>query len=214
MLPATAVEVSTRRQPSARLSLFKPSRHRIRDFVALQRELDLSYAQVGVTRELDKNHRGAPLGDFNVDTSHERLGTGQRTYACAVKALSRWAMFDVGWVELCWPNTRICSGSAVAVLARAAAGWVLNASRIVYVVSDEGDVERFGFATGTLPGHMMRGEERFTIEWNRRTDAVVFEIVAVSRPHHLLSWMSYPMIRSLQRRFRRDAGDAMHRAVR
>jgi uncharacterized protein (UPF0548 family) len=43
--------------------------------------------------------------------------------------------------------------------------WSLNPCRVVYVLEETGgEVERYGFAFGTLPGHSEEGEERFTVE--------------------------------------------------
>jgi len=201
------------RPPRAKLSLLRPSPQRIREFVAAQSDLGWSYPHSGATKDIPSGKTSSPVGDYNLDSSRVRLGSGGDTYRAAVAAVRRWAMFDVGWIELCWPNTRICAGSSVAVLARIARGFCLNAGRIIYTIEDSGNIERFGFAYGTLPGHMIRGEERFLVEWNRRTGEVGFEVMALSRPNHLLSWLSYPMVRNLQARFRRDAAAAMKRAI-
>ena len=52
-------------------------------------------------------------------------------------------------------------------MGRAIGLWWLNACRIVYVVDESGPISKFGFAYGTLPGHVESGEERFLIEWDR-----------------------------------------------
>src|SRR5262249_51861973 len=83
----------------------------------------------------------------------------------------------------------------------------------VYVVDDEGPVQRFGFAYGTLPGHAESGEERFTVEGHEQDDAVWYDILAFSRPQQLLARWGYPFARRLQKRFARDAAAAMRRAV-
>lgn len=200
------------RKHSARFSILKPSPEQIRRFVGAQRELDFTYSPVGATRGLDSS-RNPVRGDFNLDHEKAVVGRGHDTYQRAVDAVRRWAMFDSEWIELCWPETRICAGSCVGVLARVARGWILGASRIVYVIEDSGDVERFGFAYGTLPGNVVRGEERFLVEWDRHTDTVRFDIAALSRPNHVVAWLSYPVVRALQRRFRGEAIAAIRRAI-
>lgn len=50
--------------------------------------------------------------------------------------------------------------------------YTLNACRSFYVVDEEGPMERFGFAYGTLAQQAESGEERFTVEWNREDDSV------------------------------------------
>jgi uncharacterized protein (UPF0548 family) len=102
----------------------------------------------------------------------------------------------------------------VAVSARVSGLWWLNVCRIVYLVDEEdGAVTRFGFAYGTLPRHVESGEERFLLEWHRVDDSVWFDILAFSRPRHLLARLSYPWVRRLQKRFGRESAMAMAKAV-
>ena len=71
---------------------------------------------------------------------------------------------------------------------------VTAAARVVYVVDD---VNRKGFAYGTLPGHPESGEESFIVE--RTEDGSVWlEISAFSRPANALWWIVYPVLRLSQ----------------
>lgn len=119
----------------------------------------------------------------------------------------------MGWVEAWPPDTPIKTGEVVAVMGRAIGLWWLNAARIVYLVDELGAICKFGFAYGTLPGHVESGEERFLIEWNRADDSVWYDILAFSRPNHLLIRLGYPMVRQAQKRFGRDSAALMLRAV-
>jgi uncharacterized protein (UPF0548 family) len=85
----------------------------------------------------------------------------------------------------------------------------LNASRIIYVIEEAGAIHRFGFAFGTLPGHMEQGEERFTVEWDRRDDSVWYELFAFARPKHPLARLGYPFTRWVQKRFAVESYAAM-----
>jgi uncharacterized protein (UPF0548 family) len=97
------------------------------------------------------------------------------------------------------------AGTTVAVLAKVFGFWSLNAARIVYVIDErDTDKARFGFAYGTLPDHVERGEERFTVEWGA-DDSVWYDICAFSRPKHPLARLGFPMTRMLQKRFVRDS---------
>ena len=60
-------------------------------------------------------------------------------------------------------------GSDVAILIHHFGCHSLNGARIVYLIDDDGPVKRFGFAYGTLQEHAESGEERFMVEWNRKT---------------------------------------------
>ena len=104
-------------------------------------------------------------------------------------------------------------GAAFAVLIRHLGFWSLNSTRLVYLEEQNGPVQRYSFAYGTLPGHAESGEERFSIEWHHEDDSVWYEIFAFSRPRHVLAWAGYPITRLLQKRFTRDSKAVMARAV-
>jgi hypothetical protein len=101
----------------------------------------------------------------------------------------------------------------VAVVARLFGLCWVNACRVVYVVDEGGPVQRFGFAYGTLPDHAASGEERFLVEWDREGGGVWYDILAFSRPRHVLARLGYPWVRRVQRRFGRDSAAAMARAL-
>jgi uncharacterized protein (UPF0548 family) len=184
----------------------KPTSSTIREFLQAQAQLDFSYQSVGATAAVP------PVG-YTVDHTRIKLGTGERVFAAAKIALEAWGHFQLGWVEALPRTTPIERGAVVAVVARAMGIWWLNAARIVYVVDEFEPVRRWGFAYGTMPDHVETGEERFTIEWNRADDSVWYDILAFSRPRHVLARMGYPMVRRLQRRFARDSGAAVLREV-
>ncbi|MBL8796429.1 MAG: DUF1990 domain-containing protein [Planctomycetia bacterium] len=183
----------------------KPSLARRADFQAAQRALTFTYAAVGTTAGL------TPAG-YNLDHTRIKLGQGEAVYHAARRALESWQQFQLGWVEP-WPaDTPLRVGEVVTVAVRTFGVWTLNACRIVYIVSEEGPLTKFGFAYGTLPGHAETGEERFLVEWDRADDAVWYDIRAFSRPRHLLARLGHPVVRRLQKRFGRDSAAAMSRA--
>jgi uncharacterized protein (UPF0548 family) len=188
------------------LSLRRPGEDAIRALLSRSAATPLSYPVPGMTRE------PAPP-EWNVGRYQVELGTGAATYEAACAAVDRWAMFRIGWVELCWPEEPPSEGKGVAVLARLGPIWALNACRVTYVVRDAANIERHGFAYGTLAEHMETGEERFVVSWNRSCDLVTYEIVAYSRPRHWLARLGGPAARAAQRRFRVDSAQAMRRAV-
>jgi uncharacterized protein (UPF0548 family) len=189
------------------LSLRKSSADALRRFLAGQRELPFTYGAVGATA-------GTPPSGYAVDRTRIRLGDGEPVFRSAIAALRRWGQFDLDWVAAWPPDTPIQKGEVVAVMGRAIGIWWLNACRVVYTVDEAGPTSRFGFAYGTLPGHVESGEERFLVEWDRGDDAVWYDILAFSRPNHVLTRLGYPVVRRFQRRFGRDSAAAMIRAVR
>ncbi len=173
-------------------------------FLNDQRSLDLSYSFVGATAK-------TPPPDYVVDHTRIKLGEGEMAFNAAKAGLERWEHFSLGWLEAWPPDTPIRTGEVVAVVARTAGVWWLNACRIVYVVDEDVRTCRFGYAYGTLPGHAESGEERFLIEWDRSNDSVWYDILAFSRPRHMLAKLGYPIVRRMQKRFGRESAAAMQR---
>lgn len=185
----------------------KPSSATLRRFLDQQADHGFSYTAVGATD-------GPTPPGYVVDHTRIRLGEGKPVYDLAIAALRNWSQFDLGWVQA-WPrDTPIEPGQVVSVMGRAIGFWWLNACKIVYVIDEPGPLNRFGFAYGTLPAHVERGEERFVIEWDERTGTVTYDILAFSRPNHLFIRLGYPVVRLTQKRFARESGAAMLRAVR
>lgn len=188
------------------LWLQKPSTDLLSQFVAEQSGLDFSYSAVGATAETP------PVG-YIVDRTRIELGTGESVFEAAKAALQRWQQFRLGWVDAWSPETPLEVGQVVAIMGWAVGFWWLNSCRIVYTVEETGKTTRFGFAYGTLPGHVERGEERFLIEWDRDSDQVMYDILAFSQPNHVLTRLGYPLVRRTQKRFGRESAASMFKAV-
>ena len=172
----------------------EPSEQDAVEFVSNQRNLPFTYAEVGATN-------ATPPSGYKIDRNRIRLGDGEATYQRGVKALKSWWQFDLGWVTVAPRGVAVEVGAIVAVKARAFGTWSLNASRVVYVIDEP---RRWGFAYGTLPDHVERGEERFLVEW-LVDDSVWYDILAFSRPQHPLVRLSSPLARMLQKRFARES---------
>jgi len=188
------------------LSLKKPSAETLRQLVKEQANLPFSYSAVGATAQ-------TPPAGYVVDRTRIKLGVGRSVFHSAKVALQRWQQFRLGWVEAWSPETPLEPGQVVAIMGWAVGLWWLNSCRIVYTVDESGPITKFGFAYGTLPGHVESGEERFLIEWDRDTDMVWYDILAFSRPNHFLTRLGYRLVRRSQKRFGRDSAAAMFRAV-
>lgn len=184
----------------------KPNRESIAAFIAAQKNCEISYAEVGCTRDM------RPPNRYNVDHNRVRLGQGPEAYEKAKEAIRRWKMFDMPWLELCWPVAPIQVGTTVAVAVSHFGFWSLNACRIVYTVEEQEPLEKYGFAYGTLGEHAEIGEERFSVEFYRSERSVWYDLYAVSRPG-AVAQIAYPLARLLQRRFAKDSLRAMHKFV-
>lgn len=149
-------------------------------------------------------------GGFNRDLHRVCLGNGVAAFGRAKQAITEWTMFDHAMTTLYWPDRPLEEGTNVVVQFRVGPLWSLNPCRIVYTIDE---AHEFGFAYGTLRGHIERGEELFRVEYVPEDESVWYEICAVSRPNHLVTHLGYPIARFEQSRFRRLSGQAMQAAV-
>lgn len=174
--------------------LTRPTLEQVRAFRDQQRAHPPSYACVGWTRD-----GGDPPHGFTRDHNRERLGTGPAAFAAACDAIRAWHMFPPPLATIEPRGLPIVEGEVAAVVAHALGLWFLNAAQIVYVIDEP---RRFGFAYGTLPGHVESGEERFLVE-HLADDAVWYDLLAISRPRYWGARLAYPVTRHLQRAFAR-----------
>lgn len=186
-----------------RWQLSRPTPEHVRAFREAQRPLPFSYPGVGATREGDP-----PPTGYHRNRGRQLLGRGEAAFAAAHGALRAWRMFPTELATIEPTGISISEGEIAVIVASMFGAWLLNAARIVYVIDEP---RRFGFGYGTLPGHTVRGEERFLIEW-LADDTVWYDLDSFSRPH---TWaaLGAPVIRRLQRRFARLSEAAMARAV-
>lgn len=147
---------------------------------------------------------------YNLDRNRIIIGQGDEDWENAKEAVRNWKMFDMPWVDLCWPDAPIEEDRTVAVLIRHFGFYSLNAARIVYTIDK---LNKLGFAYGTLADHGESGEERFSVELDNETGEVWYDIYAFSRPNHFLAKLGYPLTRMLQKQFAADSKIAMLRAI-
>ncbi|MDP6468693.1 MAG: DUF1990 domain-containing protein, partial [Pirellulaceae bacterium] len=164
------------------LLLHRPSEAEIIQHLLAQQDAPFSYLDVGAS------NRELPTG-FNVDHHRARLGVGESAFERARIALTQWKMYPSPFVELYFSDRPLIRGTIVAAMINVGPIWSLNPCRIIHTIDDEmpAGVRRFGFAVGTLTDHAECGEERFLVEWHRRDDSVWYDLLAFSRPRHLLA---------------------------
>lgn len=196
-------------------SLREPSEAGVRAALRGQRDRPFSYDAVGATRPGADDGLEDRLPRFDVDRNRTRLGEGEEVFEAARRALDRWEQFPPPWTRVGPAGVSPREGAEVAMMVHALGLWWLNACRIVYTLDDgqPDGMRRSGFAYGTLPRHVERGEERFSVEL-RADGSVWYDLLAFSRPRYWMARLGYPIARALQRRFVRDSQRAMHEAVR
>lgn len=170
-----------------------------------------SYPEVGATADLASLRA---LSGYDVDLRPFALGTGRDLFERARSSLLAWRHFEIPWLELLGAEMPVSAGQVVATLTRLLGIWFLNPCRVVYVDCPPEPANEVAFAYGTLEGHVLRGEERFTLRFDPLTQEVSYEILAFSRPAVSLARFGYPWARRLQRRFAMASADALSRACR
>jgi uncharacterized protein (UPF0548 family) len=187
-------------------SLRKPTDADLAEFLSAQSNASFSYMDVGATAR-DERPRG-----FCYDENRILLGNGEAVFRRASVALSEWRHFATSWTRIVPAHAPISTGTTVALLIHALGVWWWNSARIVYTVDEQHPTPRFGFAYGTLPAHVERGEEQFLVEMDAAGE-VWYSIRSLSRPRLLAARIAYPIARRLQRRFVRGSFAAMAAAA-
>lgn len=168
-----------------------------------QSKMPFSYLDVFCTKE-----KITPSG-YDEDHSACILGEGEECFQAACQALKEWKQFPSAWTWIEPWHPPIQTGTTVNMQAKTNVFYTLNACRIIYTIQED---NRFGFAYGTLPGHVEMGEELFLVEL-ANSGEVRYTIKAISRPRHILSRLFYPIARYYQAKFRKDSCLAMKEYV-
>ncbi len=180
-----------------------PSSESLARFLAKEQLLDITYP-----------HRGAsalphPVAGFDNDFQRVQIGQGITDFKRAAEALRNWQMFPPVWTIILPKAAPIEAGNTIAMFAKGFGLWWRNSCRIIYTIDEP---QRFGFAYGTLPGHIECGEELFLVEMDE-AGQVWYTLRAFSTPRNVLVKIAYPLMRNFQARFRRDSAQAMRAAV-
>lgn len=182
----------------------KPMAKEIDDLIKSQANLPFSYKDVGAT----KNR--TPPKDFPLNQVRKKLGNGETIFKKAVEAVNSWQMYALDWTRVSPENAPIKEGEIVVTMINHLGFWSLNPCKIIYLIDEKNDeIQKFGFAFGTLPAHSETGEEQFLIEWNQATDEVFYEIYAFAKPHNPLAKIGFPYVSYLQKSFAADSFKAM-----
>ena len=180
------------------VSINIPSIQKSTDFIQKQATLDYTYSPLFGTKL--KNE----IEHYDNDSLSTVIGKGTVDFELAKSAVRAWTMFP-DWTKIIKENTPIEVNETVAMYAKFFGLWWRNACKIVYVTDNKTE---FGFAYGTLPGHIESGEELFLISINEKEE-VIYTIKAFSKPRHIFAKIGYYMIRYLQDKFRKDSALAM-----
>ncbi|KDO71416.1 hypothetical protein CISIN_1g028245mg [Citrus sinensis] len=118
--------------------------------------------------------------------------------------------FGLNWAFVD-PKTPIQNGVKFCVCVKEFLPWVTLPLQIVYVnesIRKKKTAASFGFGSGTLQGHLLAGEERFSIELDDNNQ-VWYEIVSFSKPADFLSFIGYPYVQLRQKYFAHQSVNAV-----
>ncbi|KAL5706345.1 hypothetical protein ACHQM5_024528 [Ranunculus cassubicifolius] len=146
--------------------------------------------------------------------NHMRIlvGSGSDAYENGKSALQQWRHFGLNWTFVD-PKTRVEAGTKFCVCVKEILPWMMMPLQVAYVSEAGKDKSNnlkasFGFGSGTLQGHLLSGEERFSIELDENNQ-VWYEILSFSKPAHLLSFLGYPYVQLRQKQFAHQSADAL-----
>ncbi|HUR15538.1 MAG TPA: DUF1990 domain-containing protein [Mycobacteriales bacterium] len=162
--------------------------------------MTLSYPEVGATAG------DLPLGYQHLYAARE-VGTGRDLFERCAETVMTWGV-QRGAGLLVVPGTRVTEGAENRIGLRLGPLRTWAPCRVVYVVDE---LDRRGFAYGTLTGHPERGEESFVVSIDEQ-DVVLFEVTAFSRPDRWFARLGGPVTRLVQRHVTWRYLEAVHPA--
>ncbi|KAF0890221.1 hypothetical protein E2562_039259 [Oryza meyeriana var. granulata] len=154
---------------------------------------------------------------FFVNRSRVLVGSGAATFFHAKSALLSWKHLTLGWTNV-EPDTPVKAGTRFCICYKELIPWVMLPLQIAYVTdgnvnsSGYGKGKIFAFGSSTLQGHLLAGEERFSVQLDEE-DQVWYEVMSFSKPAHILSSLCYPYVQLRQRHFAHQSGQALLRHV-
>ena len=175
-----------------------PNEQQLATYLHQQYEDELAYTEIGDS--IDQQPHG-----YDLDYNYRILGQGEAIWSAAKKAIINWQQYPKPWTNIYPEKPSLKVGETVVVLFRVVGLWWINSARIVCTFDE---VDRFGWAYGTLKDHVERGEECFWIERDAMGE-VSYHIRAFSQPAYWMARIGYPLARRWQRQFVKDSMAAM-----
>ncbi|KAH6807972.1 outer envelope protein [Perilla frutescens var. frutescens] len=197
------------------LSLYRPSHQEQKKCIKKSGDFNYDNKYKGATAKPPltlKQDKELLDGGFMVNHAKVLVGSGLETFEKGKSALQNWRHFSLNWAFVD-PKTPIQSGVKFCVCAKTIFPWLLMPLKVVYVDDSRNQrnaVASYSFGSGTLQGHLLAGEECFSITMDEQND-VWYEILSFSKPANLLSFIGYPYVLLRQKRFAHDSTLAMQK---
>ncbi|KAF2306318.1 hypothetical protein GH714_016419 [Hevea brasiliensis] len=158
---------------------------------------------------LKEDHQLSEDG-FLLNHARVLVGSGLETFDKGKLALQTWRHFGLTWAFVD-PKTPIQTGVKFCVCLKQFLPWVMMPLQVVYVKESKKSkkaMASFSFGSGTLQGHLLAGEERFSIEMDENNQ-VWYEVLSFSKPAHFLSFVGYPYVQFRQKIFAQQSANAV-----
>jgi uncharacterized protein (UPF0548 family) len=181
------------------ITFFRPEEAQITAFLEQESTKSFTYPAVGATAH------EVPVAGHDNDYQYVVIGKGASDFEKARQAIREWAQFPSSWTTIFPVHAPVKEGAVIALFFKLFGFWWRNSCRIVYVWDEP---NRYGFAYGTLPGHIESGEEVFWVQMDP-DGQVGYGIKAFSKPKNRLVRLGYPFARMMQEKFRQDSAAAM-----
>lgn len=197
------------------LSLYRPSHQEQKKCINKSGDLNYDKKYKGATAKPAftlKQDKELSDGGFLVNHARVLVGSGFETFEKGKSALQNWRHFSLNWAFVD-PKTPIQSGVKFCVCTKAIFPWLLMPLKVVYVDdarNQRNAVASYSFGSGTLHGHLLAGEECFSITMDEQND-VWYEILSFSKPANLLSFIGYPYVLLKQKHFAHESTLAMQK---
>ncbi|TVU48675.1 hypothetical protein EJB05_08320, partial [Eragrostis curvula] len=228
--PSTPRKAPFRSQPESMawgglfLSFGRPTQEQQKSCLATAGGFNYDAALHGASRPKPAGTSTAETSDkslvergFFVNRSRVLLGSGPATFGHAKSALLSWRHLALGWANV-EPDTPVKAGTRFCICYKELIPWVMLPLQIAYVSDGGGNPigcakgSMFSFGSGTLQGHLLAGEERFSVQLDEE-DRVWYEVMSFSKPAHILSTVCYPYVQLRQKHFAQQSGQALLRHV-
>ncbi len=145
-------------------------------------EEDVTYPEVGATAG------DLPSGYRHV-VRRAALGQGRDVFDGCATALMTWGVHRASGIDVRASNSPAQLSTVVSQLVGVRGLGVVAPCKVVYVVDE---VDRRGFAYGTLPGHPESGEESFVVSL-LDDQSVAFDLRSFSRSGNAISRIGRPV---------------------
>ncbi|KAI8471612.1 MAG: hypothetical protein J3K34DRAFT_520428 [Monoraphidium minutum] len=199
------------------LRLLKPSPSEIEELVATSFSgRAVNHPDAGASASAPDLPADVMGRGYMITTNRRKIGEGQKVYDAAVAAIKAWEQVQLGWNFTTKPpvkeGAKLCSATQTVV------PWSVLPAQVVYSGDEAADFgggdkgRRFAVGLASLSGHLLAGEERFSVELHA-DGSVWYDVFLFSRPNTILAWASLPVIKLMQLRYVNDSLSAVASAT-